>query len=144
MSAVSVSRACYDKYAATNLLAPALRDDIDGLAGHFFRQGRFESLFINRLVPWDELTGEPNAGDAAVADLLLSGAARAVLSANFDIMIEQWSCQRKVALRGALHGQGTEIANLPNIIRAGAVFHRGKPQIAAIHPPRKCFFLKVV
>jgi hypothetical protein len=44
MSAVGVSRACYDRYASTQVLPPALRDDIDKLAGHFFDYGRFESL----------------------------------------------------------------------------------------------------
>ena len=104
MSAVGVSRACYDKYAPTQLLPAPLRDDVDLLAGHFYANGNFASLFINQLVPWDELTGEPNAGHAAIADMLLSGAAAAALSANFDTMIEQWSSQRKVSLRGALDG----------------------------------------
>lgn len=81
MSAVAVARRVYDEYAPTQVLPPALRDDIDQLAGHFLAAGQFEPLFINRLVPWDDLTGEPNQGHAAVADLLLSGAARAVLSA---------------------------------------------------------------
>ena len=37
--------------------------------------------------------------------MLLCGAVNAALSANFDLMIEQWSSRRKVALRGALDGQ---------------------------------------
>jgi hypothetical protein len=58
------------------------------------------------------LTGEPNDGHAAVGDFLLSGAARAALSANFDLMIEQWSSRRKVQLRGALDGvQATAYAD---------------------------------
>ncbi len=105
MSAVGVSRTCYDKYAPTQVLPPALRDDVDQLAGHFFGNSQFEPLFINRLVPWDDLTGEPNAGHAAIADMLVCGAARAALSANFDTMIEQWSSQHKVSLRGALDGR---------------------------------------
>lgn len=104
MSAVDVSRVCYDAYAPTQVLPAALRDDIDQLAGHFFANDQFERLFINRLVPWGDLTGQPNVGHAAVADLLLSGAVTAVLSANFDMMIEQWSWQRKVDIRGALDG----------------------------------------
>ena len=105
MSAVDVSRACYDKYAPTQVLPAAKRDDIDLLAGHFLANGQFESLFIRQLVPWDEFTGEPNSGHAAIADFLLAGAATAVLSANFDMMIEQWSSQHRVSLRGALDGQ---------------------------------------
>jgi hypothetical protein len=104
MSAVAVARRVYDDYTPTQVLPAPLREDIDQLAGHFLANGQFESLFINRLVPWDDLTGEPNEGHAAVGDFLLSGAARAALSANFDMMIEQWSSQRKVRLRGALDG----------------------------------------
>ena len=105
LSAEGISRICYDNYASTQALPTNLRDDIDKLAGHFFANGQFEALFINRLVPWDDLTGEPNAGHAAVADMLLSSAVAAVLSANFDMMIEQWSSQHKVSLRGALDGR---------------------------------------
>jgi hypothetical protein len=74
MSAVAVARRCYDDYAPTQVLPAALREDIDQLAGHFLAAGQFRPLFINHLVPWDELTGEPNDGHAAVADFLLSGA----------------------------------------------------------------------
>lgn len=112
MSAVAVARRVYDEYAPTQVLPTNLRDDIDGLAGHFLASGQFGPLFINRLVPWDELTGEPNEGHAAVADLLLTGGARAALSANFDTLIEQWSSQKKVQLRGALNGlQATAYAD---------------------------------
>ena len=112
MSAVAVSRACYDKYAPTLLLPPDQRDDIDQLAGYFFAEGLFEPLFINQLVPWDALTGEANAGHAAVADMLLCGAVVAALSANFDILIEQWCSQHKVSLRGALDGhEAVKFAN---------------------------------
>ena len=112
MSAVAVARRVYDEYAPTLVLPAPLREDIDKLAGHFLTSGQFEPLFINRLVPWDDLTGEPNDGHAAVGDFLLSGAARAALSANFDLMIEQWSSRRKVQLRGALDGiQATAYAD---------------------------------
>src|ERR1700739_622982 len=90
MSAVAVSRACYDKYQPIQTLPPALRDDIDQLAGHFHGTHEFESVFIGSLVPWRELTGQPNEGHAAVSDLLISRAADAALSANFDFLIEQW------------------------------------------------------
>lgn len=89
MSAVRVARVCYDKWLPTAALPEALRDDIDGLAGHFHAQGMFKSVFISVLVPWDELVGEPNNGHAAIADLLVCRAAHAALSANFDPLIEQ-------------------------------------------------------
>lgn len=104
MSAVRVSQSCYDKYLPVYPLPAALRDDVDALAGHFHGRGEFVTVFLG-LVPWNDLVGEPNAGHAAAADFLICGAAGAVLSANFDPMIEQWANGRKIALRGALDGQ---------------------------------------
>lgn|ERR1700683_34604 len=104
LSAVEVSRACYDQWHHTEQLATNLREDIDALAGHFYSAGTFKSVFIRRLVPWDDLVGEPNKGHAAVADLLVCRAAHAALSANFDPLIEQWSHRLKVAMEGALTG----------------------------------------
>jgi hypothetical protein len=105
MSAVGVSRFCYDKYQHTKVLPPAMRDGIDQLAGHFHGTHEFDSVFIDSLVPWNELVGEPNAGHAAVSDLLISRAADVALSANFDPLIEQWASSRKIAMQGALDGQ---------------------------------------
>lgn len=105
MSAVKVSRHCYDKYKSIEELPANLRDDVDLLAGHFFGTGQFESVFVGSLVPWNELVGEPNTGHAAVADFLICRAAAAALSANFDPLIENWACSRKVAMRGALTAQ---------------------------------------
>jgi hypothetical protein len=104
MSAVNVSRRCYDDYQIETLPAN-LRDDIEALAGYFLGTGQFESVFIDRLVPWSELVGEPNTGHAAVADFLICHAAAAALSANFDALIEHWACQQKVPMRGSLTAQ---------------------------------------
>ena len=104
-SALAVSRACYDKYAPTQGLAAALRDDLDALAGHFWDAGQFTTLFIDNLVPWDALTGSPNPGHEAVSDFLITRAVHGVLSANFDTMIENWAHTRKVFMRGDLDGQ---------------------------------------
>jgi len=103
-SAAKVSQICYDKWLPTEALNPALREDLDQLAGHFHQRGDFEKIFI-RLVPWNDLVGPPNNGHAAVADLLISRGAHAALSANFDSMIERWAEERKVAMQGALTGQ---------------------------------------
>jgi hypothetical protein len=99
-----VAQICYDRWQATEVLDPALRNDVDQLAAHFFARGDFDSVFIP-LVPWNELAGSPNEGHAAIADLLISRGALAALSANFDTMIERWAEERKVAMRGALDGQ---------------------------------------
>jgi len=105
MSALQVSRECYDKYQPILALPAVMRDDIDQLSGHFYSSGEFESVFIGTLVPWNDLTGEPNPGHAAVADLLICEAAVAALSANFDILIEHWANSRRIAMRGALDGR---------------------------------------
>ena len=104
MSAVDVSRACYDKYAPIEHLPAALRDDPDALAGYFLDAGQFESVFIRNLVPWDDLTGSPNSGHEAASDFLITRAVHGVLSANFDTMIENSANARKVSMMGALDG----------------------------------------
>lgn len=103
VSAVEISKRCYDRWAATETLDPILRNDIDRLSGYFHARGNFR-VFIG-LVPWNDLVGTPNKGHAAIADLLITRGALATLSANFDTMIERWAESRKVAMRGALNGQ---------------------------------------
>lgn len=105
MSAVTVSRACYDQYRPIAVLPDAMRDDIDQLAGHFHSTHEFQTVFVGSLVPWNDLVGEPNKGHTAIADLLICRAAAAALSANFDRLIEQSAHGGKIAMRGALTGQ---------------------------------------
>jgi hypothetical protein len=114
LSAITVSEICYDKWQPTEALDPALRKDVDRLAGHFHARGDFKKVFI-RLVPWNELVGCPNSGHAALADFLISRAAHAALSANFDPLIEFWAAERKIAMQGALTGQeAVEFTNNTN------------------------------
>ena len=104
-SALEVSRICYDKWLPNEMtLDPGFRENIDLLAGHFHGRGDFSSIFI-RLVPWDELVGTPNKGHETIADLLITRAAHAAVSANFDPAIEHWAQEHKVFLQGALTGQ---------------------------------------
>jgi len=105
MSAVRVARTCYDTYRPIKALPPDIRDKIDELAAYFHGTGELESLFIGKLVPWNKLVGDPNTGHAAVSDFLICRAAYAVLSANFDTLIEQWAWSRKISMRGALDGK---------------------------------------
>ncbi len=98
-----------------------MRENVDELAGHFYSTGEFESLFVGRLVPWNDLVGQPNAGHAAVADLLITKGAVCALSANFDTLIEQWASARKIAMRGALDGH--EATTFSNEISPLIKFH---------------------
>jgi hypothetical protein len=108
-SALAVANECYDRRIPIEDLPAHLRDDVDQLAGYFHARGSFERIFI-RLVPWNELLGESNDGHAAIGDLLVVGAARAALSANFDPLIESWAQRRKVDMLGALTGQDAQNA----------------------------------
>ena len=103
-SAARVAEICYEKWIVNEALDPDLKFDVDKLAGHFHATNDFESVFIP-LVPWNDLSGAPNKGHAAIADLLVSRGAHAALSANFDTMIERWAEQHKIAMQGALTGQ---------------------------------------
>jgi hypothetical protein len=127
-SAKTVAELCYDDWSAIEVLDPRFRNDIDLLAGHFYAQGNFEKLFIRRLVPWNELVGPPNKGHAAIADLLMSRAAHAALSANFDRMIESWAEPRKIDLQGALTGQeAIDFASVANpLIKFHGCMHRAR------------------
>jgi hypothetical protein len=103
LSAVEVSRICYDARQPIEALDPVIRDRVDLVAGHFYARGAFPDFI--RLVPWNELVGRPNKGHAAIADLLISRAAHAALSANFDPLIERWAEDHKIAMQGALDGR---------------------------------------
>ncbi|WP_144409180.1 SIR2 family protein [Pseudoxanthomonas suwonensis] len=120
-AAARVAEICYDTYQHIAALPPALRADIDQLAEHFHQRGDFKPIFINQLVPWDDLVGRPNAGHAAIADLLICRAAHAALTANFDTLIEHWAEEHKVAMRGALDGQ--EAVAFSNAISPLVKFH---------------------
>ncbi|MBX3535115.1 MAG: SIR2 family protein [Xanthobacteraceae bacterium] len=126
LSAVGVSRICFDKWKANEDLPAELRDDIDGLAAHFYGQGNFKSVFIAALVPWNRLVGEPNNGHAAVGDFLICRAVHGALSANFDTLIEQWSQRHKIAMRGALDGAEAVkfSANANPLLKFHGCFHR--------------------
>jgi hypothetical protein len=102
MSAVEVSRHCYDEWNPVESLPSPLRESINRLAGHFHARTIF-NVFLG-LVPWNALVGAPNQGHAAIGDFLVTKAAVAALSANFDTLIERWAEEHKVALRGALDG----------------------------------------
>lgn len=109
-----VAELCYEKRRDIEVLPEALRYDLDALAGHFHEAGHFKDQFLG-LVPWAELLGAPNAGHAAVSDLLVARAAHSTLSANFDPLIEIWAKTRKIDLRGALDGaQATEFSAATN------------------------------
>ncbi|MCJ2067318.1 SIR2 family protein [Methylobacterium sp. J-030] len=90
-SAWRVASTCFDRYQSEidPTCDPNLRNDLEALAELFARAGTLKTVFIDALVPWDLFTRPPNAGHAAVADFLLTGAAAGALSSNYDNLIER-------------------------------------------------------
>jgi hypothetical protein len=89
---------------------PALREDLEALAEHFAQQDTLKTIFINALVPWKDFVRPSNAGHAAVADFLITGAAASALSTNYDILIERSAWAYGADLHGALDGDEANIA----------------------------------
>jgi hypothetical protein len=129
-SAMVVANTCYDEWISNEALDPVLRDKIEDIAAIFHARGDFESVFIRRLVPWNNLVGTPNQGHAAIADFLISRAVYGVLSANFDPLIENWAAERKVAMRGALNGfEATDFQDTSNpLLKFHGCMQRGREQ----------------
>jgi hypothetical protein len=125
-NAKTIANVCFDKRQPLEALAPALRDDIEGLAGHFYENHTFKEVFLDQLVPWNELVGKPNPGHDAIGDFLVAKALRAALSSNFDPLIERWAQDHKVALRGALDGhEAVSFSNVSNpLIKFHGCWHR--------------------
>jgi SIR2-like domain len=90
-SAKAVAQACFDEYAvaANPQFDHALRDDLERLAQHFADSGTLETVFIGRLVPWNEFVRPSNPGHPALADFLITHALASALSTNYDCLIER-------------------------------------------------------
>ncbi|MES2292661.1 MAG: SIR2 family protein [Pseudomonadota bacterium] len=110
-SAATVSAACYDKYvvAVDPGLDAALKWDLEKLAEHFATLKTLTSMFIRTLVPWEDFHRPPNAGHAAVADFLLTGAAPAALSSNYDTLIEDCALDFGADFRASLDGDQARV-----------------------------------
>ena len=62
--------------------------NLETLAEFFFRDHIRWRLFLEQLVKWGPFVRGPNAGHAAISDLLCCGAVRFVITTNFDTLIE--------------------------------------------------------
>jgi hypothetical protein len=101
-----VAEASFDKYAAETDPAcnPAMRHDLEAFAQHFSDLHTLQSVFIESLVPWPIFVRPPNAGHAAVADFLVTRAASAALSANYDTLIERCAVDHGFDFQNSLDG----------------------------------------
>lgn len=106
-----VAEACFDKYAVETDPAcdPGMRHNLEALAQHFVDLHTLETVFIESLVPWKDFVRPPNAGHAAVADFLVTRAATAALSANYDILIERYAVENGFDFQQSLDGDEATI-----------------------------------
>jgi hypothetical protein len=105
-SAKRVAEQCFDEYRSriNPGIDPALRQNLEALAEYFVGLNTLKSHFIESVVPWTEFMRPPNPGHAAIADFLITGAAAAGLSSNYDTLIEACARQYGADFRGALDG----------------------------------------
>ena len=105
-SARDVAKKCFDKYRLESdpNCNPALRQDLEALAEHFVGLNTLRSVFIEHLVPWPDFVRPPNAGHAAIADFLITRAAVAGISSNYDTLIERRAWDYGSEFRGSLDG----------------------------------------
>lgn len=105
-SARTVAERCFDKYCLESdpHCEPALRASLEALAEHFAALNTLQTVFIEHLVPWSVFARPSNAGHAAVADFLITRAAAAGLSSNYDTLIERRALDYGADFRGSLDG----------------------------------------
>ncbi|WP_024897864.1 hypothetical protein [Brucella rhizosphaerae] len=105
-SARKVAEQCFDKYQSE--VDPgcdiALRNNLEALAEHFVATNTLQSVFIEHLVPWKSFTRPYNPGHVAIADFLITRAAVAGISSNYDILIERSALDYGATFRGSLDG----------------------------------------
>lgn len=105
-SARRVAEMCFDAYQVRvdPHINPALRQNLEALAEHFAGLNTLKTQFIENLVPWNEFVCPPNPGHAAIADFLITKAAAAGLSSNYDILIERRAWDYGANFHGSLDG----------------------------------------
>jgi hypothetical protein len=105
-SARTVSERCFDKYRLESdpHCDLAIRDNLEALAEYFAGLDTLQSIFIEHLVPWTAFVRTPNAGHAAIADFLITRAAVAGISSNYDVLIERRAWDYGADFRGSLDG----------------------------------------
>jgi hypothetical protein len=101
-----VAEASFDKYVIETdpTCDTTMRHDLEAFAQHFVDLHTLETVFIESLVPWQTFVRPPNAGHAAVADFLITRAASAALSANYDTLIERCGIESGFDFQNSLDG----------------------------------------
>ncbi len=105
-SARHVAELCFDRYqvAVDPAVELNLRGNLEMFAEHFVTQSQLQTVFIERIVPWNQFMRPSNPGHAAIADFLITGAASAALSANYDTLIERRAWDYGADFQASLDG----------------------------------------
>lgn len=106
-SARQIAEMCFDAYRlkVDPHIDPALRQNLEALAEHFAGLNTLKAQFIGNLVPWKLFVAPPNPGHAAIADFLITKAAAAGISGNYDILIERKAWDYGADFHGSLDGE---------------------------------------
>ena len=110
-SAQSVAEKCFDKYRLESdpNCDVALRSDLEALADHFVGSNSLESVFMGSLVPWSDFIRPFNAGHAAIADFLITRAAIAGISSNYDTLVERSAWEYGADFLASLDGDEASV-----------------------------------
>ncbi|RUU14983.1 SIR2 family protein, partial [Mesorhizobium sp. M7A.T.Ca.TU.009.01.3.2] len=105
LPAWQIAEMCYETYVSRiGPLPVEIRHNLESVAEAIKNSVDFGSVFIKSVVPWKKFVAPPNAGHEAAADMLLTGAAVAYLTANYDMLVERvaegWGADLQTALAG--------------------------------------------
>lgn len=110
-SAKAVAERCFDKYRleVDPTCDVELRGNLEALAEHFAGTNTLQSIFIEHLVPWPAFVRPYNPGHSAIADFLLTRAAVAGITSNYDVLIERRAWDYGAHFRGSLDGDEANV-----------------------------------
>ncbi|CAG9226295.1 SIR2 family protein [Paraburkholderia sabiae] len=130
-SAWTVAEKCFDKYRLESdpQCDLALRHNLEALAEHFAGLNTLQSVFIEHLVPWPAFVRPSNNGHAAIADFLITRAAVAGISSNYDTLIERRAWDYGADFRGSLDGDEAtaDTVRQAPLLKFHGCSHRDRP-----------------
>lgn len=130
-SAWTVAEKCFDKYRLESdpQCDLALRHNLEDLAEHFAGLNTLQSVFIEHLVPWPAFVRPSNNGHAAIADFLITRAAVAGISSNYDTLIERRAWDYGADFRGSLDGDEAtaDTVRQAPLLKFHGCSHRDRP-----------------
>ncbi|MBD9527825.1 SIR2 family protein [Paracoccus sp. PAR01] len=130
-SARAVAERCFDKYRLESdpNCDAGLRENLEALAEHFAGLNTLQSVFIEHLVPGSSFVRPSNTGHAAIADFLITRAAVAGISSNYDTLIERRAWDYGADFRGSLNGDeaNADTVRQAPLLKFHGCAHRDRP-----------------